>query len=298
MARRRNCSWRILECSKPLNRKKVRHASAHTACAAGRYYLRRLLLLAEQARPGCRGKEEPGEPEARLPADGNGGLCRRAAGAGRRRRRGRPGLVRHHRLGACRHLRQHRDVLPRDRARRALDRRSRDPADARGGLVLVRWLCRRRRRDRGARRVRLLRRHHRPAHRPHDHGVLGLSLAHPPPLGTTVPLGVAIALLGPIFAVWDQPWVYAIAIATAASAMAASIPLRSTLLLTAGTLALFGYLTAAVVRDLRASIGLPATLAICGVLLLALAVAMARVRRGVRPKDAALPETAPGTGAV
>jgi len=106
---------------------------------------------------------------------------------------------------------------------------------------------------------------------------------YPQPLGTTVPLGVAIALIGPSFAVWDHPWVYVVAIATAATAMAASIPLRNTLLLTAGTLALFGYLTAAVVRDFRGSIGLPATLAVCGVLLLALAVAMARVRRGVRP---------------
>lgn len=106
---------------------------------------------------------------------------------------------------------------------------------------------------------------------------------YPQPLGTTVPLGVAIALIGPAFAVWDNPWVYVVAIATAATAMAASVPLRNTLLLTAGTLALFGYLTAAVVRDFRGSIGLPATLAICGVLLLALAVAMARVRRGMRP---------------
>src|ERR1022692_3364855 len=120
---------------------------------------------------------------------------------------------------------------------------------------------------------------------------------YPQPLGTTAPLGVAIALLGPSFAVWDHPWVYVIAIATAASAMAASIPLRSTLLLTAGTLALFGYLTAAVVRDFRASIGLPATLAICGVLLLALAVAMARVRRGIRPQEAGGHATATGTGA-
>ncbi|HUZ54224.1 MAG TPA: hypothetical protein VMU94_17070 [Streptosporangiaceae bacterium] len=121
---------------------------------------------------------------------------------------------------------------------------------------------------------------------------------YPQPLGTTVPLGIAIALLGPSFAVWDHPWVYAIAIATAATAMAASIPLRNTLLLTAGTLALFGYLTAAVVRDFRGSLGLPATLAICGVLLLALAVAMARVRRGARPKEAGHPERAPGTGAA
>ena len=119
---------------------------------------------------------------------------------------------------------------------------------------------------------------------------------YPQPLGTTVPLGTAIALLGPSFAVWDHPWVYAIAIATAAAAMAASIPLRNTLLLTAGTLALFGYITAAVVRDFRASLGLPATLAICGVLLLALAVAMALVRRGARPQEARRPATAPGAG--
>ncbi len=101
---------------------------------------------------------------------------------------------------------------------------------------------------------------------------------YPQPLWTTVPLGTVIALAGPSLAVWDHGWVYALAIATAAAAMAASIAVRSTLLLTAGTLALFGYITAAVVRYFHGSLGLPATLAICGVLLISLAVMIARMR--------------------
>jgi hypothetical protein len=101
---------------------------------------------------------------------------------------------------------------------------------------------------------------------------------YPQPLWTTVPLGTVIALAGPSLAVWDHGWVYALAIATAAAAMAASISVRSTLLLAAGTLALFGYITAAVVRYFLGSLGLPATLAICGVLLISLAVMIARMR--------------------
>jgi hypothetical protein len=101
---------------------------------------------------------------------------------------------------------------------------------------------------------------------------------YPQPLWTTVPLGTVIALAGPSLAVWDHGWVYAIAIASAAAAMAASIAVRSTLLLAAGTLALFGYISAAVIRYFHGSLGLPATLAICGVLLISLAVMIARMR--------------------
>ena len=43
---------------------------------------------------------------------------------------------------------------------------------------------------------------------------------YPQPLGTTVPLGTAIALIGPSFAVWQHPWVYAIGIGTAAAVAA------------------------------------------------------------------------------
>jgi hypothetical protein len=102
---------------------------------------------------------------------------------------------------------------------------------------------------------------------------------YPQPLWTTVPLGTLIALSGPSIAVWSHGWMFALGIATAAVAMAVSIPARNTLLLTAGTLALFGYIVAAVVRYFHASLGLPAALATCGVLLITFAVVMAWMRR-------------------
>jgi hypothetical protein len=105
---------------------------------------------------------------------------------------------------------------------------------------------------------------------------------YPQPLWSTVPLATVIALIGPSLAVWSHGWVFAIGITTAAAAMAASVWVRNTTLLAAGTLALFGYVSAVVVRYYQQSLGIPATLAVCGVLLLTLAVIMARVRRGTR----------------
>ena len=102
---------------------------------------------------------------------------------------------------------------------------------------------------------------------------------YPQPLWSTVPLGTLIALIGPSFAVWAHGWVFLLAIATAAIAMAVSIPARNTLLLAAGTLALFGYIAAAAVRYFHGSLGLPTTLATCGVLLMVFALVMARMRR-------------------
>lgn len=102
------------------------------------------------------------------------------------------------------------------------------------------------------------------------------------PLWSTVPLATAIALIGPGIAVWQHGWVFAIGIATAAVAVAASLSRRRAALLAAGTLALFGYLIAAVVRYFHASLGLPTTLAACGVLLLALALSMSRIRRSAQ----------------
>jgi hypothetical protein len=49
--------------------------------------------------------------------------------------------------------------------------------------------------------------------------------------------------------------VYAVGIATAAAAMAVSVPLRNTALLALGTLAMFGYVTSAVVHYFHESLG-------------------------------------------
>jgi hypothetical protein len=113
---------------------------------------------------------------------------------------------------------------------------------------------------------------------------------YPQPLWSTVPLATAIALLAPGIAVWQHGWVFAIGIGTAAVAMVvAGTSHRRIALLGAGTLALFGYVTAAVARYFHASLGLPVTLAACGALMLTLALVMARIRRSTQRRLAERP---------
>jgi hypothetical protein len=92
------------------------------------------------------------------------------------------------------------------------------------------------------------------------------------PLWVTVPSGVILALIAPSFAAGHYGWMYAIGTATAAAAMAASVPLRNTPLLALGALTMFGYLTAVAARYLHQSLGAPSALAITGVLIIGLAV--------------------------
>lgn len=75
------------------------------------------------------------------------------------------------------------------------------------------------------------------------------------PLWVTIPCGVILALIAPSLAAGHYGWVYAIGIATAAAATAASVPLRNVPLLALGTLAMFGYVTSVVVRYLHESLG-------------------------------------------
>lgn len=103
------------------------------------------------------------------------------------------------------------------------------------------------------------------------------------PMWVTIASGVVLALIAPSLAVGDHGWVYAISIATAAAAMATSVPLRNTPLLALGTLAMFGYVTAVVVTYFRQSLGIPAALAITGVVIIGLAVVTARLMRATRP---------------
>ncbi len=103
------------------------------------------------------------------------------------------------------------------------------------------------------------------------------------PIWVTMPSGVVLALVAPSLAAGEYGWVYAIAIATAAAAMAISVPLRNTPLLALGTLAMFGYVTSVVVQYFHRSLGVPAALAITGVLILGLAVVSARLMRATRP---------------
>jgi len=107
------------------------------------------------------------------------------------------------------------------------------------------------------------------------------------PVWVTIPCGVILALIVPIFAVahgWGHVG-YAIGIATAAAVMAASVPLRNVPLLALGALAMFGYVTSAAVRYLHQSLGVPAALAITGVLIIGLAVVSARLIRAAHPPE-------------
>ncbi len=119
------------------------------------------------------------------------------------------------------------------------------------------------------------------------------------PLWVTIPSGVILALVAPALAAGEYGWVYPIGIATAAVAMAASVPLRNTPLLGLGALAMFGYVTGVVVRYFHESLGVPGALAITGVLILGLAAVTARLMRAARPPKpkrpgaAAPPPTAP-----
>ncbi len=103
------------------------------------------------------------------------------------------------------------------------------------------------------------------------------------PLWMTVPSGVILALIAPSLAAGEHGWAYAIGIATAAAAMAASVPVRNTPLLALGALAMFGYVTSVVVRYFQSSLGAPGALAITGVLILGLAAVTARLMRATHP---------------
>ncbi len=103
------------------------------------------------------------------------------------------------------------------------------------------------------------------------------------PLWVSIPSGVVLALIAPSLTAGEHGWAYAIGIATATVAMAASVPLRNTPLLALGTLAMFSYVTSVVVRYFHESLGVPAALAITGVLIIGLAVISARLMRATHP---------------
>lgn len=99
------------------------------------------------------------------------------------------------------------------------------------------------------------------------------------PIWVTMPCGVILALIAPAPAAGEHGWLYAIGIATSAAVMAAAVPLLNTPLLALGTLAMFGYVTSAVIRYFHQSLGVPAALAVTGALILALAAVSARLMR-------------------
>jgi hypothetical protein len=115
------------------------------------------------------------------------------------------------------------------------------------------------------------------------------------PMWVTVPCGVLLALIAPSFGAGDSGWLYLAGIATAGAAMAVSVPQRNPALLAMGTLAMFGYVTATVVTYFHRSLGVPAALAITGLLIVGLAAVTGRLMRAAHPPEPRQPgaETPP-----
>lgn len=106
------------------------------------------------------------------------------------------------------------------------------------------------------------------------------------PLGTSIPAGAALALIGPAIAVHSTGWGYTIGIITAAVVMAAGVPLRNVVVVGFGSCALFGYITAVVVRYADKSVGVAGSLIIIGLAFIAVAVVTVRLGRASRgPAD-------------
>jgi hypothetical protein len=110
-----------------------------------------------------------------------------------------------------------------------------------------------------------------------------LGWVYPDPLGTSLAVGATLALAAPAVAVYDRGWLFAIGIATAAAAMAASVPLQNVVMLAFGSCALFAYITAAVLRCADRSLGIAESLVIIGLSLIGLAVVTARLGLAARP---------------
>jgi len=113
-----------------------------------------------------------------------------------------------------------------------------------------------------------------------------LAWRYPEPLWTTVPLAGALALVAPSIAVWSHGWMFVIGITTAAAALATSFALRNPVLLVFGAFALAGYIAATIVRYFHDLLGIPETLTIAGVILIALAIVSTRLRRESRSRQA------------
>ena len=113
------------------------------------------------------------------------------------------------------------------------------------------------------------------------------------PMWLTVPLGAVLALVAPGVALGPFGWMYATGLLTAAAAMAISVPLRNTVFLGLGALAMFGYVTGLVMTYFGSSLGGPAALSITGVLVIGVAAVTARlmtVTRRAKPGGPGAPE--------
>ena len=128
---------------------------------------------------------------------------------------------------------------------------------------------------------------------------------HVEPMWLTVPLGAVLALVAPSVALGPFGWMYATGLLTAATAMAISVPLRNTVFLGLGAVAMFGYVAGLAMTYFRGSLGAPAALSITGALVIGVAAVTARLMSATRRAKPGGPGTprpgqapAPGPGAA
>lgn len=112
------------------------------------------------------------------------------------------------------------------------------------------------------------------------------------PWWAAVPLGGLVALVAPGVVVAEHGWGYGIAVGTAAAAMGLSVLTRYTPALALGSVAMFAYVTSAVQRYFADTLGAPAGLGLTGLVILAIAVIVARVLRRAGPTEESRGEVA------
>lgn len=112
-------------------------------------------------------------------------------------------------------------------------------------------------------------------------GVAWTALAwlYPEPLGTSLCVGAALALIGPAIALHQTDWAYLVGIVSAAGVMAVSVPLRNVVLVAFGSCALLGNITAVVLNYADRWVGVPESLVVIGLVLIAIAIVTVRLGR-------------------
>jgi hypothetical protein len=103
------------------------------------------------------------------------------------------------------------------------------------------------------------------------------------PQGVSYGLGIVAILLGPTItaASLDQAWPLWLGLVTAGALLAASVQLREIVLLVGGAGAVFVFLPQLIFNYFRDSLGVPVALFLSGVLLMAVALLVARLKREV-----------------
>lgn len=113
------------------------------------------------------------------------------------------------------------------------------------------------------------------------------------PWWAAIALGSIGAVVGPAVGIDGYPWLLAVALGTAVGLMVVSVPSGQVPLLAVGTLGTFSYLTWAVIRYFRDTLGVPLALVVVGGVFLGLAVVAGRLTQVTRGRS-----RRPGAGAA